>query len=65
MTKQLDMSFEPEKQARKAERVRPACRIPATLPLVCPVCGTEAVAEFEGEPCGVCGATFQRRATQP
>lgn len=33
------------------------------LPLVCPKCGTEAVEEFEGEACGVCGGMFERRPT--
>ncbi len=58
---QLDMSFEPEKKAKKADQVKPASSIKRVLPLVCPACGTEAVAIFEGEPCGVCGATFQRK----
>ncbi len=58
---QLDMSFEPEKKVRKAEQVKPACSARATLPLVCPRCGTEAAAIFEGEPCGVCGGPFQRK----
>lgn len=31
-------------------------------PLICPVCGTVARKEFEGELCGVCGeGTYERR----